>query len=524
MKIEHSDDGRKIDYTARDYESLLLAMQKMAPEKLPEWTDYSQETDFGHVLLQLFAHMGDIVAYHQDRLVNESFLSTARERASIIDHLKLVGYRLSTAAPSSTELTVEFSADTTARVRLSSGDAFATKSSKGNPSVRFEYSGENDDIDCALLAVDPISNKKTVRIPVEQGQLIKTDVVGNSNGLSGQRFALNFTDLILRDNSGNNNRIADITVWTELGGVMDNSWRLQESLAFSREDAQDYVIEIDENEQAFLIFGGNGFGAVPTSGSTIRARYRVGGGALGNVAAHQITTLSDAPGLSLVAAKVTNKTAATGGADRETIEHAIEHAPGMYRSFRRAVTADDYKQLAENYNGVGKVRAEATHWNRVTLYVAPEGGGRVSDILSANLLSYFDSLRPVSTLIEVADVDYVKIYISARIGVESYYARAEIRLKVEEAITSLLAFHNVDFGQVLFLSKFYEAIEKIDGVAYVTIDEFSREGHAGTDDSAGRLQLLASEVPRIPGSSVEDTEHDAHYRNGVKLTALEGGF
>jgi hypothetical protein len=524
MEVKESGKGRIIDYTARDYESLLEVMQELAPEILPEWTDYSQQTDFGNVLLQLFAHMGDIIAYHQDRIVSESFLGTARERGSVIEHLKLIGYRLATAVPASTELTLEFAAAVNDTVRVSKGDAFATKSSKDTASVRFEYTGSNLDIDCSTLALDPASGKKLYRIQVEQGKLVKEDVLGASDGSAGQRFALSFTGLILRSYGGSANINPDITVWAELGGVIDAGWKLQESLAFSREDAKDYTIEIDADDQAVLVFGGNGFGAIPPAGSVIRAGYRTGGGAQGNVAAYKITTLVDAPGLSLVAAKVYNEAEASGGAERESIDYAVSHAPGVYRSFRRAVTAEDYKALALNFNGVGKVRAEVTNWNRVTLFVAPKGGGRLSDILAANLLAYFEDLRPLSTIIEIADVDYVKIYIAARIGIESYYSRAETRRKVEQAVAQLLAFDNVDFGQVIHLSKYYEAIESIDGVAYVTIDEFTREGGAGPDDSSGRIVLAGGEIPRVPGSSVEDAASDAAYVSGLNITAIEGGY
>lgn len=524
MDINETGSGRIIDYTARDYESLLEVMQQLAPEILPEWTDYSQQTDFGNALLQLFAHMGDIIAYHQDRLVSESFLGTARERTSVIEHLKLIGYRLATAVPSSAELTLEFPAAAADTVRVSKGDAFATKSSKDTPSVRFEYAGGDLDIDCSALAVDAATGKKLYRIQVEQGKLIKEDVLGSSDGSTGQRFALSFTGLILRSYGSSANVNPDILVWTELGGVIDADWKLQESLAFSREDAKDYTVEIDADDQAVIVFGGNGFGSVPPAGAVIRASYRTGGGAQGNVAAYKIATLVDAPGLSLAAAKVYNEAEATGGADRESAEHAVAHAPGVYRSFRRAVTAEDYKALALNFNGVGKVRAEATHWNRVTLYVAPDGGGRLSDILIANLLAYFEDLRPMSTVIEIADVDYVKIYISASIGVESYYSQAEIRRKVEQAVADLLAFDNVDFGQVIHLSKFYEAIEAIDGVEYVTIDEFEREDPPEDEENAGRIVLLSSEIPRLPGSSVEDPAEDADYASGLKIAEIKGGY
>ena len=79
-------NGRPVvDYMARDYESLLRAMYERVPLKLPEWTGFTNQADFGNVLLESFAHLGDILSYYQDRVANESFLGTARTRRSVIE-------------------------------------------------------------------------------------------------------------------------------------------------------------------------------------------------------------------------------------------------------------------------------------------------------------------------------------------------------------------------------------------------------------------------------------------------------
>ena len=70
--------------------------------------------------------------------------------------------------------------------------------------------------------------------------------------------------------------------------------------------------------------------------------FTVGGGTQGNVAANTIQTIVDAPQLSLLAATVTNPSLATGGAARETIDHAVLHAPTVFRSLKRAVTGDAF--------------------------------------------------------------------------------------------------------------------------------------------------------------------------------------
>src|SRR4029450_559649 len=98
--------------------------------------------------------------------------------------------------------------------------------------------------------------------------------------------------------------------------------RLRESLAFSREGQKDFVVEIDENDRATVIFGDRVLGAIPPSGSTIKVPYRVGGGSQGNVAANSIEAIIEVQQRALLGAQVPNPAAATGGAERESIEHA----------------------------------------------------------------------------------------------------------------------------------------------------------------------------------------------------------
>ena len=518
-EIKKTNGQMVIDYMARDYGSLLQSMRKLIPDKLPDWKDYESEADFGNVLLQLFAHMGDILSYYQDRIANESFLGTARTRRSIIQHLGLISYKLSTATPSSTTLTLTVPENKNEIITIVKGNAFSTKSKKDKPAVRFEYTSEQPlVIDCSSLPID--KGKKYLKgIPVEEGRLVNNELLGVSNGTPNQRFIFTHQGLILRSLGIGSQINKDIIALTRLGDT-PVEWTLQESLAFSRADQQDYIIEIDENDQAVIIFGDGVFGAIPENGSEIRATYRVGGGLKGNVPKNSIETITDAPQLTLISAGVTNPEPATGGSERESIEHAVKHAPSVFRSFKRSVTAEDYKALALNFNGAGKLRAEATNWNTVTLFVAPEGGGMVSDIFRANLLAYFEDKRPLSTIIEIEDADYVKIYIKAEIGIESYYNREDIKGKVYTAVSSLLAFDKVDFEETLYLSKFYEAIEDVEGVKYVTITRFTRnadqEDHIKED---GIIQLGVNEIPRIP----DDPDDDQKYARGIFMEKLTGG-
>lgn len=532
-EIERGEGRAGLDYMARDYDSLLRSMRESIPYKLPEWTDYESEADFGNVLLQLFAHMGDLLSYYQDRVFNESFLGTAQTRRSVVHHLRLIGYKLATAAPASAVLRLGLPADCEAVLRIERGDAFATRSSREQPSVRFEYTRETPLlIDCAALPLDAEGRKFFSDVPVEEGKLVAAEILGESSGEPNQSFPLAHARLILRSLGQGQAINRDIILWTELGegpGRLIEEWALQDSLAFSREGQRDFAIEIDEDDRATIRFGDGAFGAVPPYGALVRASYRVGGGRHGNVPAGSIQTVVNAPQLALLPARVTNPAPATGGADRESIAHAVQHAPRVFRSLKRAVTADDYRALALDFRGVGKVRAEAESWNLVKLFVAPDGGGHVSDVLRANLIAYFEDKRPVTTLIDVEDVEYVRIYVTAEIGVKSYYAPEVVRDQVRAAGRALLAFDNVDFGMTLYLSKFYEAIEGIQGVEFVNIPEFRRVGRPALETlGAGKIELAPREIPRAPDEQDEADDprnpgDPAAYVSGIQVIIPDEG-
>jgi len=77
----------------------------------------------------------------------------------------------------------------------------------------------------------------------------------------------------------------------------------------------------------------------------------------------------------------------------------------------------------------------------------------------------------------------------------------------------------VDFGKPLYLSKFYEKIEDIDGVEYVTITEFRKEADApGSIEPDGKIELGVNEIPKAPDDPVSDQD----YLLGVKLTSSGG--
>ncbi|HEX8720453.1 MAG TPA: baseplate J/gp47 family protein [Pyrinomonadaceae bacterium] len=518
--INVRDNRQVIDYLARDYNSFRKALLDLIPSKLPEWTDRS-EADFGVVLIELFAYMADILSYYQDRLANEAFLPTAQERRSVINHLRLIGYEMAPAAAATARLSVVVGNNVNRVIEVRKGDQFATASTRERPSVTFEYTDEKPLLVNTKLAAPgsakgpdgaPLANFKEVAdaIPVREGRSVVDEVVGVSDGAPNQRYAL-AQPRLLRDTLEIVVRAGQPTPpWTlrrnlalsrpaftdeQLSALMQQG-RIGSTLAFSRRADSDYMTETDEHDVTTVIFGDGQYGRIPPAGALILANYRVGGGAAGNVGAGQITVVSRAPQLQLLGAKVVNRDAASGGAERESLEQAVKFAPSVFSSMQRAVTAEDYVSLARLFPGVAKARAEATGWNKIRLYIAPTGSGKPpSDILVQDLLAYFEDKRMLTTVIEIKEPKYVSINVTASVEALPYFRNVDVSAAADRAVRSLFEFERVDFRQTLYLSKIYEALESLDGVMSVFVSVFQRSGDPDAVAGNGLIQLEQNEIP-----------------------------
>lgn len=526
--INLRENRQVIDYLSSDYNSFRQAIIDLLPRKLPEWTDRS-EADFGIAIVELFAYMADILSYYQDRKANEAFLATAQERRSVIHHLRLIGYELGPAAAASASLSLIVANNVNGIVEVRKGDQFATPSGKERRSVTFEYTGAKPLlIDLSQATADsarkpdgsPLKGSKEIpnAIPVREGKSILNEVIGISSGLPKQRFRLAQPKLL-----GNT---LEITVDT---GVPTPAWRLRKNLvygrraltdeqldalmhqdrigstlAFSRGPDQDYMIETDEDDVTSVIFGDGQYGQIPGTGARIVANYRVGGGTVGNVGAGQIKGIAKAPQLQLLPAKVINRDPASGGAERESIAQAIKYGPTVFRSMQRAVTAQDYVTQAKLFPGVSKARAESRNWNTINLYIAPTGSGEYpTDTLKKDLLTYFEDKRMLTTFIKIENPDYVYIKIKVELNVVAYFIPEKVGADAKSTIRALFDFEKVDFKQILYLSKIYEALEMLDGVNSVFVSRFRLADAAEEIPPDGRIALRANEIPVLNPEDIQ---------------------
>lgn len=223
-------------------------------------------------------------------------------------------------------------------------------------------------------------------------------------------------------------------------------------------------------------------------GNVRLTRYQTGGGVHGNLPAGAIAQLAT----TLPLHGVVNWEPAAGGADAESLEALRERAPRLLRHGDRAVSRDDYEDLAVQASPE-VVRAHCVPlWDRssVTVFNPPETqpkGGHVTVMLlphsdspkplpSIELVrrvqAYLDDRRLPDVTLHVAGPDYLCVTVKAEVVAVSLEAAS--RLDVKEVLVRFLhpLTGGVDgrgwpWGHLPQASNLYRCIEAIPGVDHV---------------------------------------------------------
>jgi uncharacterized phage protein gp47/JayE len=489
--------GLPIDYTNLGYEALRESMLAIARQTLPEWTDHS-ENDLGVLLIELFAYASDITLYYQTRIASQLFPATSDEPESLVQLLRLLGYELRSAPPAAVELAVAVNATQALPLTVAAGTTFSTQTAAGE---QLQFESLRDTVITTDVLGPKVEENLRWFLPITavEGHTVRNELLGVSDGSPNQLYLLGEGPVI----SGS----IEVTV-TGPGGA--TFWQEDRSLATAGPTQRSFRTQRAADGRMTLLFGDGVNGAVPPRGAAlepveVRATYRVGGGPQGNVPPGTVFTSSIS-----VLRRIVAPAGGTGGAEAESVERARDLAPRLHRAQERAVTADDYVELALRTPGVGKARAVALNWNDVLLYVAPSGRvEQPSELLRRDLLAAFEQSRMVTSVLRVLGPEPVDVYFMARVRAEPYYLQDDVRAAVTAAAANLIAFDRVDFGEPIFLSRLYDALQSLPQVTSLEVTQFSRTPD-GKVDEGGVIDLKPFELAR------------AGYAETIRLV-LEGG-
>jgi len=283
-------------------------------------------------------------------------------------------------------------------------------------------------------------------IEIDQRQTMTGRVVGESDGTADQEFQL----------PGLSIEPETLQIQVEETERGYQLWSMIEDLALAGRDAPVYRLD---SEAGTIRFGNGIQGRIPEVGRRIRVlSMRSGGGSAGNLPAGSLKDIAakDLYGnLITLKLKVEQPLATEGGEDSETLAEAERRIPALLRHRDRAVTSDDYRQLAADTPGVRLGRVELLPKFKpqqrrsnvpgvVSVMVFPamdslEAPYSRSDrpLLEA-VHAHLDSRRPLATELYVIGCEYVPIGVSVGVQVQDGFGRDGVILAVREAIRQFL--------------------------------------------------------------------------------------
>ena len=277
-----------------------------------------------------------------------------------------------------------------------------------------------------------------------------------------------------------------------------DQWRPWERRAdFDASRAEDAHVVI--NPQSGVVRFGNGdHGRLPQSGAPIMAAYDATRAADGNLGAGKISRLLDSlhnrasienfAGLAQRIGIVTNRLPASGGADAETLEHAIARAIELVGTSWRAVALADYERLARQTPGTRIARASARanlHPSfpcfkapgLITLIILPDMPAPrpyPSRELKRTVRAYLHRRRVIGTRVEVVGPEYVELAVRASVKATLAVSKAALQGKISEALNRFFDplgggpdKTGWPFGRDVYRSEVMQVIEEVPGVDHV---------------------------------------------------------
>lgn len=434
-----------VGYLDRNFINIKNRILNRMGETIPEMTDHS-DSNILVVTIESFAGAAEMLSYYIDNMAREAFITTARKYSSVVKLTRLIDYRIKSKIPASADLTMYF--------LNNDGTPYNTPTAFTLP-LGIIFTTDNGIEFISVKAVDVPIGANSATIPTRQKTAVTGDNIGITSDQVDQVYSLG-VDYVYN------------SVQLTIGG---EPWFLKDTLGRSKPTDKDYIVEVSASKEAYIRFGDGINGAIPTAGQNIVADYYTSMGSLGNVEVNTITNTDyDFSVFGIPDYRVTNINKASAGTDFEDIERIRRSAPLSLRTLERAVTDQDYIDLALLAPGVDKANMYFSCGKTVDLYIAPNNGGIASTGLLEDVELYFDDKKMVTTFVKAIATGESDLYFE--MTVTGKFRKDGIQLKNE--LTSLLldkySYQNSDINKKIRTSDLIALVDNYQYVDYLQLD------------------------------------------------------
>lgn len=227
------------------------------------------------------------------------------------------------------------------------------------------YSFETD----ITVTLDTAAGKNTVAAPTvytlsfqttaTEGLTIPPYLMGTSQGIPNAEFVISDPGVIDRTTQ----------VFTKEGGAVI-TWSKIDKISLGTPTQSVFSTYVDDDNYTHVLFGDNTSGRIPPANAEIYVGYRYGAGVAANgLGIGAISVLNNDFATSL-GVTVSNSAAPVGGADVESVASMRYSIPRSNALKQRAVTLEDYVNLALQVPGVTKAVAYGQNYTSVYVRIA----------------------------------------------------------------------------------------------------------------------------------------------------------
>ena len=331
-----------------DFDTIKTSLKNFFKQK-SEFTDYDFEASGISNILDVLAfntHLNGLVANFG---VNESFLSSAQLRSSVVSHAENLGYYPKSKSGSSATITLSVSSTDTSTSSLTLPKFSGFTADVDGTTFTFRTTEVHTAVNNGTGAFSFTTSAGSTSIPITEGTLkTKTFLVGET--VDSQVY-------VIPDENIDTTTITVSVFDTPSSSTFTSFTDVNDAIRIDTNSTVFILREVPNGYYELTFSDGTILGKAPEAGNKIVVQYLSTSGADANGAstfsASSINFDSDITGTHTVTAtKVANS---AGGSEKETIESIKLNAPIGFATQQRMVTAEDYKAtILENFSSVIK--------------------------------------------------------------------------------------------------------------------------------------------------------------------------
>lgn len=467
-----------INYTNQDFWSMKSRLIDFIKERFAEEFNDFVESSIAIMLIENWAFIADTLSFKIDQIANEIFIDTVSEVDNAFRLSLLVGYKPMPpiAARSLWSATLNNILETDLVIPTP---------------VLIDISTEDGPKTIELFTADsfnePIFDDPII---ISAGNTVNTSIIG----LEGRTRSQN------EFGTGDINQSIPLSVgpviWDSVRVQVDGVNWLKVDYFTDSQPRREFRVEYDPNYNAFVLFGNNRAGMIPSPSSSILIAYRTGGGVSGNIVTGSVELQRNygVPGFGFrVPIIFRNYTKGEYGYDGDTIDDIKRKLPQFLRTQDRAVSGDDYETLANQFstpfNGsVGKATAVLRNHgcaaNIIDIYVLAKADAQnlaeATNELKVALLQELNSKKMLTDYVCVKDGVVIEVDVNLDVIMDKFYKKFEDEYKVRltRKIDSFFSLNNWDYEQSL---KSIDLVKEISDIKEIR----SADINFVTDDVSG---------------------------------------